>query len=311
MYYNHCMFKPDSGICRAFKKTQNPRLAEQDYLECVVLDALFQDEYISENFIFTGGATLSKSYSISQRVGKDIDLALVNFTDVPNDRTKKQLQKFKKNFKQYVFTDLKDKIASIINPDNTFTIITDHDWPSPENIGRVASSPALHLLYQSEFGDGHLCIEIMPRRYPASAITYRMTTPYSILRPMGPIPTITYEQTFWDKVFALHSNAGASTPHCDNAYSRHYYDVATLAQYVNLEKTYNMLHDTVKYQLRHTTKNITLNSVHDVNLVPDDKTLYKLSDDYYATSGTFIGAQTSWNTIVQTLQNLNQDLKQL
>ena len=84
-----------------------------------------------------------------------------------------------------------------------------------------------------------------------------------------------------------------------------------LAPHVNLDDTYPMLNDTIRYQTRHTTKEITLAHARDALLVPDDKTLYKLSDDYYAMSGAFTGAQTSWNTIVQTLQNLTQDLRTL
>ena len=187
-----------STVRRAINKTKNPRLAEQDYLECVVLDALFRDDYIFENFIFTGGATLSKSYNIGGRIGRDIDLGLVNFTDIPRDHTQKQLGKFKKSFKRFTFGELREKIAQIINADGRFEIITDHDWPSPENSERVASSPALHMLYQSEFGPGHLCIEVMPRHYRPSCITCRALLPYSIDRPFSAIPTISYEQTFWD-----------------------------------------------------------------------------------------------------------------
>lgn len=115
-------------IRRALNKPQNPRLDEQDYLECAVLDALFRDEYIFENFIFTGGATLSKSHSIGGRIGRDIDLGLINFTDVPRDRTQKQLGNFKKRFKRFTFGELRDKIAQTINQHGRFEIITDHDW---------------------------------------------------------------------------------------------------------------------------------------------------------------------------------------
>ena len=300
-----------STVRRAINKTKNPRLAEQDYLECVVLDVLFRDDYIYENFIFTGGATLSKSYNIGGRIGRDIDLGLVNFTDIPRDHTQKQLGKFKKSFKRFTFGELREKIAQIINADGRFEIITDHDWPSPENNERVASSPALHMLYQSEFGPGHLCIEVMPRHYRPSCITCRALLPYSIDRPFSAIPTISYEQTFWDKVFALHSNANTAKPHCDKSYSRHYYDVAMLTPFVDLDQTHDLLVDTIEYQTRHTTKKIDLTAARDAIIIPDDKTLYKLSDDYYAMSGTFTETQTSWNAIVQILQNLNQDFKSL
>ena len=307
----YAMKEITSTVRRAINKTKNPRLAEQDYLECVVLDALFRDDYIFENFIFTGGATLSKSYSIGGRIGRDIDLGLINFTDIPHNHTQKQLGNFKKRFKRFTFGELREKIAQIINADGRFEIITDHDWPSPENSERVASSPALHMLYQSEFGPGHLCIEVMPRHYRPSCITCRALLPYSIDRPFGAIPTISYEQTFWDKVFALHSNANTTKPHCDKSYSRHYYDVAMLTPFVDLDKTHDLLIDTIEYQTRHTTKKIDLTAARDAIIIPDDKTLYKLSDDYYAMSCTFTEPQTSWNTIVQILQNLNQDFKSL
>ena len=113
------------AIRRNINKALNPRLAEQDYLECAVLDALFRDEYINDNFIFTGGATLSKSYSIGGRIGRDIDLGLINFADVPRDRTQKQLGNFKKRFKRFTFGELRNKIAQTVNQHGRFEIITD------------------------------------------------------------------------------------------------------------------------------------------------------------------------------------------
>lgn len=109
----------------------------------------------------------------------------------------------------------------------------------------------------------------------------------------------------------MHSNANTAKPHCDKSYSRHYYDVAMLTPFVDLDQTHDLLVDTIEYQTRHTTKKIDLTAARDAIIIPDDKTLYKLSDDYYAMSGTFTETQTSWNAIVQILQNLNQDFKSL
>ncbi len=295
----------------AFAGTNNPRLALQDYLESWILEKLFQNDYFRRNFVFTGGATLSKSYQISERIGKDIDLALINFTDVPQNRTKRQLSRFKNHFKAFTFSNIYSRVCSIINTEKKFDIITDHDWPSPEDTERHASSPALHLLYQSEFGDGHLCLEISARKYPRNQIKYQAVIPYSTGCPLTTIPTVAYQQTFWDKIFALYSNAISKKPHTDKSYSRHYYDVAMLADKTDLDKTYHLLSKTVAYQMAHTTKIIQPLNANDIILLPDDKTLYQLSDDYYAMSGTFIKPQTSWNEIVQRLQTLNQEIKTL
>ncbi len=305
------MIKLSPEIHQAFDRTSNPRLALQDYLECRILWKIFQDDYFRRNFVFSGGATLTKSYQISNRIGKDLDLSLMNFTDLAPGRTKRQLSNFKKSFKGFIFSNIYSKLDSIINHNNMFEIITDRDWPSPENTGRHASSPALHLLYRSEYGDGHLCLEISARKYRPAQISYRGIVPYSLSESFAPIPTVAYQQTFWDKVFALHSNALSKTPHTDNSYSRHYHDVAILADHTDLDNTHHMLSDTISYQKIHTTKIIPLQHARDVILIPDDKTLYQLSDDYYAMSGTFTQPQVSWNTIVERLQTLTQDLKQL
>ncbi len=305
------MLKITDEQYQIFSDTNNPRLALQDYLESCILEKLFQNDYFRRNFIFTGGATLLKSYQIGGRIGKDIDLALINFTDIPQNRTKRQLSRFKNQFKTFTFSNIYSRVNSIINTDKKFDIITDHDWPSPEDDERHASSPALHLLYQSEFGDGHLCLEISARKYNKSQIVFQTITPYSTGRPLTTIPTVSYQQTFWDKIFALHSNATSKKPHTDKSYARHYYDVSILADKTDIDKTYHLLSKTIAYQMVHTTRIIQPLNATDIILLPDDKTLYQLSDDYYAMSGTFIKPQTSWNDIVQRLQTLNQEIKTL
>lgn len=305
------MVKLKSETYLAFRRTNNPKLAEKDYLECALLEKLFQDKYFSENFVFAGGASLAKSYNISHRIGQDIDLACGNFDEMPDNRSKKKLSTFRRNFKDFVFDVVKPAINDAINQNSEFMILTDRDWHALENKEHFMSSPTLHMLYKSEFGSGmgRLCIEIIPRKYDNDIIRYRSVVPYSTGIQMGNIPTVAYEQTFWDKVYALHSNALARIPHFDDGFSRHYYDVATLAPYIDMSKTYDMFTAIESHQHKYTTKDLPIiQKPSDIILLPDNNTLYRLANDYHAMSDAFNAPRESWSEIVQTLRNVTHDI---
>lgn len=308
------MVKIGTGTYNILRKEPNPEMAEKDYLECLILDKLFSDAYICDNFVFAGGASLSKSYRMTNRIGQDIDLVCSDFDDIPDNHSRKQLDKFRKRFKATVFSDLKQKIGEVINKNQQFLIMTDGDWRGLKNTEQFMTSPTLHLMYKSEFSTnlGHLCIEIIPRKYPVSSITYSDVIPYSIGQSIGDIPTVRYEQTFWDKVYALHSNSVAARPHFNQFFSRHYYDVATIANRIDLPATWDMLLDIERHQAKYTLKHIApLESFNDVHLLPDADTLHKLGVDYAAADDRFLTARDDWNQIVHKLEKLNRKLKTL
>lgn len=308
------MVKIGTGTYNILRKEPNPEMAEKDYLECLILDKLFSDAYICDNFVFVGGASLSKSYRMTNRIGQDIDLVCSDFDDIPDNHSRKQLDKFRKRFKATVFSDLKQKIGEVINKNQQFLIMTDGDWRGLKNTEQFMTSPTLHLMYKSEFSTnlGHLCIEIIPRKYPVSSITYSDVIPYSIGQSIGDIPTVRYEQTFWDKVYALHSNSVAARPHFNQFFSRHYYDVATIASRIDLPATWDMLLDIERHQAKYTLKHIApLESFNDVHLLPDADTLHKLGVDYAAADDRFLTARDDWNQIVHKLEKLNRKLKTL
>lgn len=299
-----------------FAAAKNPVMAEKDYLECQILETLFSDEFFADNFVFAGGGSITKSYSFSPRVGQDVDLAYGAFIDVLSTRSKKQLNTFRKNFKTFVFDELTPRINKIINQNGEYIILTDREQRVLHNQEQWLSSPTIHVLYRSKIAESleDIRIEIIPRKYPSEKVSYRAVVPYSIPQlQMGNIPTIAYQQTFWDKIFALHSNSVSTKPHTDAFYSRHYFDVAILSGHIKLVDTAKMFSDIVAYQARYTTKNIGSDlAVRDVNLLPDDRVLYALESDYQQLAArTFCGAAASWNTIVKKLEDLTQDLKRL
>ena len=299
-----------------FAGAKNPAMAEKDFLECAILDKLFQDKFFAENFVFAGGGSITKSYAFSPRVSQDLDLACTVFCDIPDAPSRNQLKKFRKRFKTFIFETVAPRISALIATDNKYQIQTDRERCIRSNKEQWLSSPTIHIFYNSAFCDRpeEIHIEIIPRKYSPSALSFHSVMPYALPGTrFGHIPTVAYEQTFWDKVFALHSNAISARPHTDAFYSRHYFDVARLAGHVDLDKTAHMLSDVAQYQEKYTTKRLGTDiSPRDAILIPSDPVLYALESDYdNLAQQTFTAPKTSWNLIVQRLEQLSQDLKQI
>lgn len=190
-------------------------------------------------------------------------------------------------------------------------ITTDREWVALHNLEQRQSYPTLHLLYRSVLNNSfeHICIEIAPRRYSPTAISYHAVTPYSIRTPMLEIPTVAYEQTFWDKVFALHSFALSGLPRNKFFISRHYFDVATIASRINIGETYHLFNDTVKYQTNYTTKEIApISAAADIRLIPGVETLNFLNEDYDKFNSHFLIAPPLWAAIIQKLNEFKTRL---
>lgn len=299
-----------------FAGMTNPTMAEKDFLECAILDKLFQDKFFAENFVFAGGGSITKSYAFSPRISQDLDLAYTAFCDIPDTPSRNQLKKFRKRFKTFIFETIAPRITSLIAADNKYQILTDREHCVKSNKEQWLSSPTIHILYKSAFYNRteEIHIEIIPRKYSPSALSFHSVMPYALPGTrFGHIPTVAYEQTFWDKIFALHSNAISARPHTDAFYSRHYFDVARLAGRVDLDKTAHMLSDVAQYQEKYTTKRLGTDiSPCDAILIPSDPVLYALESDYdNLAQQTFTAPKTSWNLIVQRLEQLSQDLKQI
>lgn len=299
-----------------FADTPNPAMAEKDYLECTILDKLFQDKFFAENFVFAGGGSITKAYAFSPRVSQDLDLACTAFYDIPDAPSRNQLKKFRKRFKTFIFETVAPRITALIAADNKYQIQTDREHCIKCNKEQWLSSPTIHIFYNSVFCDTpeEIHIEIIPRKYSPSELSFHSITPYALPgTQFGRIPTVAYEQTFWDKVFALHSNAISARPHTDAFYSRHYFDVARLADRVDLGKTAHMFSNIAQYQEKYTTKRLGTDiSPCDAILIPSEPVLYALESDYdNMAQQTFTAPKTSWNLIVQRLEQLSQDLKKI
>ena len=308
------MYEIDYDIFDSFRREKNPIMAEKDYLECVILDRLFNEPFFNKNFVFTGGGTITKVYKIGTRIGQDIDLAFTDFEDLQENRGTKKLNNFKDKFNNFVFNDLNKEVTKVMKSIGHFTIMTDRQMRAsqPVKIGRAL--PTLYCLYSSNLNpriEKCIDIEFIPRHYAPETIEYRAVVPYSIGAPTSmEIPTVHYAQTFWDKVYALYTihQIGVMRP----GLAQHYYDVANLAPCVKLDQTKDMFQSIEKYQKTYTTRKIASpERICDLELLPAEEDLSKLSTDYSNMSNRFIGRQESWQNIICALQTLNKNIKSL
>ncbi len=314
MYYIMDMIQKNSEVYKIIQNMQNPMAAERDYIECKILESMFADESLVSSLVFAGGATLCKSYGLCRRISHDLDFASGEYTDLPAGRSKRQLQNFKNDFKNFVFDVLRPRINYAINQDKRFMMATDREWRALHNPEQQMSYPTLHVLYSSVITGGleHVCIEVIPRTYHPDAVSYHAVVPYSLNRPMGQVPTVAYQQTFWDKVFALHSFVQGGLPRNRFFLTRHYYDVARIAPHVNLPETYHLFRDTVAYQTKYTTKDIApIASSADIHIVPDEPTSTKLDNEYAEMRDNFLETPPAWPAITRNLQALQAKLTDL
>jgi len=308
------MYEVDNYIYDAFRHEKNPIMAEKDYLECLILDRVFNDSFFSKNFVFAGGGTITKVYKIGNRIGQDIDLAYTAFEDLPEKHGTRALNKFKKNFNDFVFNDLKDKACNVMKDIGKFTVVTDSQIRASQPVKQGRAQPTLHILYSSNVTpSAQKCIdlEFIPRHYKPETVDLRSVVPYSLGTPTSKeIPTVNYAQTFWDKIYALHiiHQIGLMRP----GLAHHYYDVANLAPCINLEKTQYMFKEIEKYQQTYTTRHIiSPERTSDIDLIPQTSDLQLLEKDYANMQNRFIGRSETWPNIMTSLIALNKNIKTL
>lgn len=307
------MYSVDENTLNQFNQQRNPILAEKDYLECAILDKIFSDPYFHDSFVFAGGGTITKIYQIGNRIGQDIDLALTEFDTNPQNSS--QLHRFRVRFTKFVFNDLNIKVTAALSEIGDFNIITDAEYRIQNNITTGCVSPTLHVIYDSEIDpeiNGDINIEFIPRHYSPAAIQHKPATPFSTgIQMTQDIPAVHYAQTFWDKVFALHTihEIGVMRP----GLATHYTDVAHLSKCVNLNETQDMLLDISEYQRQFTTRKMTpLKSVRDVHLLPSVPDMKRLSIDYGQMQNRFIsGNIETWPRILITINKINRNINKL
>ncbi|MCZ6803382.1 MAG: nucleotidyl transferase AbiEii/AbiGii toxin family protein [Proteobacteria bacterium] len=218
----------------AANRGMTPVIIEKDFWVSWVLKGLYQHDELSRLLMFKGGTSLSKVYQLIERFSEDIDLILdwreLSDEDPLAERSNRQQEKFNKVINEQ---------AKVFIADHLLALVTD----VLDGICQceMEDDPyVINIKYPGAFSDDYLRPEVRLEIGPLAAwfpaeekqiSCYAAEEFPSVFdNTQCAVKVVKAERTFWDKATILHHEAHrpdeSSMP---NRYSRHYYDLAKLA----------------------------------------------------------------------------------
>lgn len=214
-----------------------PAIVEKDFWVVWVLDKLFSHELLKSILQFKGGTSLSKVFNVIGRFSEDIDLILdwrVVTEEDPEQPRKSKTQQSK-------FNETINAEAQLYIHERLLPLITDLLKPFCNCSLHETDPHSIKVAYPALNTSGYLRAEILLEIGPLASWTPSAlfeVTPYAaesfpavFNRPTCQVPTILAKRTFWEKATILHQEANrAANKPMPPRYSRHYYDLALMAQ---------------------------------------------------------------------------------
>lgn len=300
-----------------------PAIVEKDFWVVWVLGRIFANTELARILKFKGGTSLSKVFGLIGRFSEDIDLIL-DWQEVTQDNPLAVRSKNKQNaFNEATNAQAVKHIESVILPQVQQTI-GDLCTCSID----AENKHAINVRYPAAFGDGYLRPEILLEIGPLASWlpsgVFSMQ-PYAaqyfprvFAHPTCEVPTILAERTFWEKATILHQEAHRDLQKAmPPRYSRHYYDLAKLAQSAvknNALADLEILAAVVAFKQKfypsgwaqyESAKPPTL------KLIPSEPRLSELSKDYQAMQNMIFDQHLTFNQVIEILQALEGEINAL
>ena len=306
-------------------------IAEKDFWVCWVLQQLFTIASLSERLLFKGGTSLSKIYKVIQRFSEDIDLAVdfaaLGFTGDNDPRRAKlsrtQRQRILDNMlavcREYIagefITTLRARCEEILGPDSDWELLVDAG--QPDNVlFRYPSSATPHeyvrprvvlelgthaeFIPHGTFGIRSFVAEEFPKLVEDAEVS---------------VKALLAERTFWEKATILHAEFHRPAEKLTPArYSRHYYDLAMMAQSAIREEALadrELLAAVVQHkQIFYAATWARYELAHPPTLMlyPHADRMQDLRKDYRQMAGMIFGQAPTFDSILQTLQKLQNEI---
>lgn len=222
-----------SETARAMHTTN--AIVEKDFWVVWILGKLFSNTRLNKILMFKGGTSLSKVFDLIGRFSEDIDLILdwnlVTGEDPKQDRSKNKQDKYNK--------EVNEKAKRYIE-ETLLPIITEITAPHCQCSIDPRDGHSINIIYPSSFEDTYLrpqiLLEIGPLASWLPSATYEIRSyaaqqfPKVFEKATCKVNAIVAERTFWEKVTILHQEANrAKEKSLPLRYSRHYYDLAAMA----------------------------------------------------------------------------------
>ena len=303
----------------ATQKGTTPAVVEKDFWVTWVLNRLFQEPDLARLLMFKGGTSLSKVYNLIERFSEDIDLVLdwriLGGDDPLAERSKtKQAQlnaAINKQAQKYIGGELLGMVESALDgvcdcriDDDAFVIDINYPAAFPDDYlrseVRLEIGPLASWLPYEDRSISCYAAEVFPDVFEQRECAVRV---------------IKAERTFWEKATILHHEAHRPEGYAQPPrYSRHYYDLAKMAQSPVREKALadlELLASVVAFKQRFYPRGwarYDLAKPGTLVLVPEGHVLASVRSVYRAMENMIFGEMPHIDQILAVLQALQEKI---
>lgn len=308
----------------AVRKGMTPAIVEKDFWVCWTLGRLFAHPDLSRLLMFKGGTSLSKVFNLIERFSEDIDLILdwrmvVGEDDPLAKRSATKQEALNKTIDarsvDYIGGELLPMISRVVDPICRCELAADDPH-------------ALNVQYPAAFSDAYLRPEVRLEIGPLAAWlpcdSYRVQPyaaeafPHLFKQADCAVQAIRAERTFWEKATILHHEANRPEDSRQPLrYSRHYYDLAMMAQSSVRDVALAdlaLLEDVVAFKKRFYARGWAKYDQAKPGtfmLMPSVHVLAEVKQDYAQMRNMIFGRYPDFDDIIAVLQNLEHEINGL
>ena len=308
----------------AVRKGMTPAIVEKDFWVCWTLGKLFAHPDLSRLLMFKGGTSLSKVFNLIERFSEDIDLILdwrvvVGEVDPLAERsaTKQEMMNKAIDAKalDYIGGEMLAMISQAIEPICRCEVATD-------------DLHALNVQYPAAFSDAYLRPEVRLEIGPLAGWmpfdNYRIKPyaaqafPLLFKQADCAVQAIRAERTFWEKATILHHEAHRPESSLQPLrYSRHYYDLAMMANSAVKDSSLAdlaLLKGVVAFKQRFYPRgwaHYDLAKPGTFRLLPSEQVLTAVEKDYMQMRNMIFGRYPSFDVIMEILRTLEGEINDL
>jgi hypothetical protein len=304
----------------ATQKGTTPAVVEKDFWVTWVLNRLFREPDLERLLMFKGGTSLSKVYNLIERFSEDVDLVLdwrvLGGEDPLAERSKtKQAQlntAINKQAQKYIGGELLRLVEAALN--DVCGCRVDVDDPFVIDINYPAAFPDDYLRSEVRLEIGPLA-SWLPYEDRSISCYAAEAFPKVFEQRECAVKVIRAERTFWEKATILHHEAhrpeGNAQP---PRYSRHYYDLAKMAQSPVKERALadpRLLASVVAFKQRFYPRGwarYDLAKPGTLVLAPEGHVLASVRSDYRAMENMIFGQMPNLEEVLAVLQALQEEI---
>ena len=301
-------------------KTTNA-IVEKDFWVVWTLNKIFSDDRLNKILMFKGGTSLSKVFNLIGRFSEDIDLILdwrliSKVNPLSEQESKNKQVKFNEQINENAKVFIKDQLlpvfSQILSPLCTCSIAED--------------GFSINVKYPNAFDDSYLRPEILLEIGPLASWlpsdSFEISSfaaqkfPQVFEKSNCTVNTIVAKRTFWEKATILHheANRPEESP-LPTRYSRHYYDLAMMAQSKVKNEAFadlDLLQNVVKFKQKfypRTWAKYEEAIPGTLKLLPPEFRLDSLEKDYKAMQNMIFDKYISFEEIIGILREVIRELE--